>query len=361
MQGIISSVGNIDTGGQGGATDTFVKLTVDLTNVTPTTETINNKQYNKFTFVKNNLTFKTISPFGDEDTIAIDDALIYNMYPLSNNNDDKGLNISYDGNTFVGYVLAQESTLTTVTFMFTYYIILSQTSVLWKNYVDLVFNQTIEGGGGGLKIFTQNSTFIVPENVTKLSCTFIGAGGGGGGGFLVSSSNTYRAGGSGGGSGYQVIDHECTVTPSESIDVVVGVGGAGANSSSVVYPSPAPGGDGGLSGLYRNGSLVDANSYASGGKGGGSGTNYPGAVGTGYRNGTAATSITAEKSAGGIGGSGARTISYPCITMNVGAGGDGGIGQHPVEPTDINNGRPGNDGLVIICWGGVTASDIGLS
>lgn len=138
MQGIISSVGNIDTGGQGGATDTFVKLTVDLTNVTPTTETINNKQYNKFTFDKNNLTFKTISPFGDEDTISIDDALIYNLLPISNNNTDKGISITYDGTTFTGYVLAQESTLTTESFMFTYYIIIGQTSVTWKNYVDVV-------------------------------------------------------------------------------------------------------------------------------------------------------------------------------------------------------------------------------
>ena len=362
MQGIISSVGNIDSGGQGGEGDSFVKLIVDLTGITPTTETINNKQYNKFTFNKTNLTFKTITPLGDEEAVAVDDALIYKLLPISNNNEDKGVYISYDGTTFSGYVLAQESTLTTVTFMFSYYLILTQTSVVWKNYVDMVFNNSIEGGGGGFKIYTQNSTFIVPQNVTKLTCTFIGAGGGGGGGYIVSSSSNYRTGGSGGGSGYQVIDHECVVTPSETLNVVVGEGGSGANPASTASPTPAPGGDGGLSGLYRNGSLVDGNCYASGGNGGGTGTNYAGAVGIGYRNGTSATRTTTGESAGGIGGSGARTISYSFLSMNVGSGGNGGIGQYTTAtPTSRNYGSPGGNGVVIICWGGVKASDIGLS
>lgn len=142
MQGFISSVGNIDSGGQGGAGESFVKLIVDLTSITPTTETVNSKEYNKFTFNKTNLTFKTVSPLGDEESVAVDDALIYKLFPISNNNEDKGINISYDGTTFSGYVLAQESTLTTVTFMFAYYIVLTQTSVVWQNYVDMV------GSGG---------------------------------------------------------------------------------------------------------------------------------------------------------------------------------------------------------------------
>ena len=146
MQGFISSVGNIESGGQGGEGESFVKLIVDLTGVTPTTETVNNKEYNKFTFNKTSLTFKTLTPFGDEETVAVDDALIYKLLPISNNNEDIGVNISYDGNTFVGYVLAQDSTLTTVTFMFAYYIILSQTSVIWKNFEDLI----LSSGGGSL-------------------------------------------------------------------------------------------------------------------------------------------------------------------------------------------------------------------
>lgn len=138
--GFISGCGGNLEGGQGGAGDSFVKLIVNLSNITPTTETINNKEYKKFTFAKTNLSFKTVTPLGDEETIAVDDALIYNLLPISNNNEDKGLYVSYNGTTFSGYVLAQESTLTTVTFMFTYYIILTQTSVVWKNYVDMVFN-----------------------------------------------------------------------------------------------------------------------------------------------------------------------------------------------------------------------------
>lgn len=361
MQGLISGCGNIDSGGQGGAGDSFVKLIVDLTGITPTTETVNNKQYNKFTFNKTNLSVKTVSQLGDEETVAVDDALIYNLFPISNNNNDMGVNITYDGTTFSGYVLSQDSTLTTVTFMFTYYINLSQTSVAWKNYIDMVFNIALEGGGG-FKIYTQNSTFVVPQNVTKLSCTFIGAGGGGGGGYIVSSSSNYRTGGSGGGSGYQVIDHECDVTPAETLDVVVGEGGTGANPTSSGYPTPPAGGNGGLSGIYRNGSLVDANSYAGGGTGGGTGTNYAGAIGVGYRNGTAAVRTTSGESLGGSGGSGARTISYSFMTMNVGSGGNGGIGQYTTSsPTDRNYGSPGSNGLVILCWGGVKASDIGLS
>lgn len=135
--GNLSGIGKMESS-QGGAGDAFIKLTVDLTDITPTTETYKGKTYNKFTFTVNELTISSISPLGDVESIAINDALIYNLLPMSNSNDDMGIHVEYSNNTFTGYVLSTMSTLTEVNFMFTYYLELTKTSILCENYTDMV-------------------------------------------------------------------------------------------------------------------------------------------------------------------------------------------------------------------------------
>lgn len=157
--GNLSGIGKMESG-QGGAGDTFIKLTVDLTGITPTTETYKGKTYNKFTFTTNELTITSISPLGDTEIIAINDALIYNLLPISNSNDDMGIHVEYSNNTFTGYVLSTLSTLTTVNFMFTYYLELTKTSILWKNYTDMI-----------LSVASQNKMYLV--NVSGYNFSYI--------------------------------------------------------------------------------------------------------------------------------------------------------------------------------------------
>lgn len=362
MQGFISSVGSVDSGGQGGSVDTFVRLTVNLTGITPTTETVNNKQYNKFTFAKTNLTFTAISPFGDEETIAIDDALIYNLLPISNNNEDKGINITYDGTTFSGYVLAQESTLTTVSFMFTYYIILNQTSVSWKNYVDMVFNSGGEGGElSGFMIVKSSGNITIPDGVSSVFVTLVGGGGGGGGGVGGSRSTdsdrhpTYGRAGGGGGSGYQSVDNILSVTPGETLYCAIGSGGSGGTYAS--SGSTAGNGTSGGTTYIRRGSTTLFTVNGGSGGTGGSGYNSGGEGGTGYQSGTSPGNSSSSYSNGGAGGSGLRNVNTTSFQVYGGKGGKGGqSGSYYISQT---SGSSGSAGFIYIGWGSCTFASLG--
>lgn len=362
MQGFISSVGSLESGGQGGAGDSFVKLNVNLTNISPTIETINNKEYKKFTFAKTNLTFKTVTPLGDEDTIAVNDALIYNLLPISNNNEDKGVYISYDGNTFSGYVLAQESTLTSVTFMFAYYIILSQTSVVWQNYVDLVFNSGGEGGEqSGYMIVNTRGNITIPDGVTSVYVTLVGGGGGGGGGVDGSRSTgtyhepTYGRAGGGGGSGYQSVDNVLAVTPGETLYCAVGAGGSGGASAST-GSTAGNGNSGGSTYITRGSTTLFSVNGGSGGSGG-SGYSSGGAGGSGFQNGGSSTNGSSTYSNGAAGGSGLRNVNTSSFQIYGGKGGKGGqSGSYYISP---GSGASGSSGFIYIGWGACTFASLG--
>lgn len=362
MQGFISSVGNIESGGQGGAGESFVKLVVDLTNITPTTETVNNKEYNKFTFNKTNLTFKTVTPLGDEESVAVDDALIYKLFPISNNNEDKGLNISYDGTTFSGYVLAQESTLTTVTFMFAYYIILSQTSVVWQNYVDMVFNSSGEGGEqSGYIIVNSSGNITIPDGVSSVFVTLVGGGGGGGGGVDGSRGTgtyhepTYGRAGGGGGSGYQSVDNVLAVTPGETLYCEVGSGGNGGASAST--GSTAGNGVAGGTTYIRRGSSTLFTVNGGIGGSGGSGYSSGGGGGSGFQNGSSSTNGSSTYGNGGAGGSGLRNVNANSFQIYGGKGGKGGqSGSYYISP---GSGASGSSGFIYIGWGTCRFASLG--
>lgn len=133
----------------------YINVLVDLTGITPTTEVVNGKTYNKFTFAQNKLGVRSYSNSGPLEIIDFSELIFYKTMPISNNNNDMGLYMSYDGTTFNGYVLSQETTLTEVSFMFDFYQVSQLTSFIWKNYIDMVLSS---GGGGG------GSSFAIPAH-----------------------------------------------------------------------------------------------------------------------------------------------------------------------------------------------------
>jgi len=110
------------------------------------------------------------------------------------------------------------------------------------------------------------TTFVVPNNVTKILAQLWGAGGGGG---SVSSTSTLPAGGNGGVGAYSCT--VLTVTAGSTLVITLGTGGSGALTSS----------NSGFAG--GNSSITVQNSVTvltAGGGGGGSSNGTSGAAGT---------------------------------------------------------------------------------
>lgn len=227
------------------------------------------------------------------------------------------------------------------------------TDVATKGYVD-----NAVGGGGGTTVveITSSGQWTVPTNVHFINTILIGGGGGGGQG---SSAN----GGGGGGSG-QIESVSLTVTPNESLYVVVGAGGGSASCGGSTYLSKSDGRilawansgcagggagsyggkpgsgrcaggagqiycpgcpscngqcSGGGCGLSQNSSGEGGCGYGAGGGGGGSGTygnragggggGYYGAT-TGYPCASAGSVYSGSPTAGGTGAPGIIIISY---------------------------------------------------
>lgn len=130
------------------------------------------------------------------------------------------------------------------------------------------------GGGSGSGVlkgqeFTANGTFTVPDGVTSLWITMIGAGSGG------SSSILAATGGGGGGGGETVISLPIIAVSGASYAVVIGVGGLGALAGQVTAQFGGVGGDTSFGGLWfaRGGKVQPNASNGSSGAGGGFGGN----------------------------------------------------------------------------------------
>ena len=157
-------------------------------------------------------------------------------------------------------------------------------------------------------------SFEVPAGVTEVSAVAIG--GGGGAAFCTGSNASSAGGGGGGGNAWGTF----TVTPGETLTVVVGTGGLGGQSSGAIA-----GASGGDSTISRGGTVL-----LNGGGGAGGVADAPA---TNSSFGTAAaggTSTGSERDGGGAGGLG----GYP--RYNFGGGGGGGAGGY--------NGGGGNGG-----------------
>ena len=213
----------------------------------------------------------------------------------------------------------------------------------------------------GTQTFTSNGIFTVPAGVTKILVTACGGGAGGGGA-------GWECTGAGGNGGACIIREPFSVTPGQTIGIIIGIGGAGGSNGTSSY-----GGDSGKAGTATIiGSLVTL-------PGGDAGNTYwaPGLnanVGAGRggcgRYPSSNFSISSEdggKGARGTGGFG--TYFYPDKPIGGGGGGsygNGGSGAYDSSPatkpgygggggggnvTSSSSGpSDGGNGIVIIEW-----------
>jgi hypothetical protein len=184
--------------------------------------------------------------------------------------------------------------------------------------------------------FTASGTFIVPNAVTRLRATVIGAGGAGG-----SCTSGSSLGGGGGGAGGRGKVWLTGITPGALIPVTVGgsgvaasggTGGPGGTSSFGSFCS-ATGGSGGTAGSSSSGI---------GGAGGtvtGAGVYYVGSTGS-----DAIPGVARGGDGGGPGGgkgSSSGAVGANAVSWGGGGGGASGSGF---------NGGSGGGGLVIVEW-----------
>lgn len=158
--GIISSCGNIDSGGQGGDASTLLRVKCNMTGISPSsTTTINGKIYNTFPVSTNYVKFYTVTALDDEEEITISELPNYICYPIANNNNDIGCNLTINNGSITGSILSTGTTLSNIQFIFTYVIDLSQTSgTVIQNYTDMLISGDagIEEGLFNLTTATSN-------------------------------------------------------------------------------------------------------------------------------------------------------------------------------------------------------------
>ena len=182
-------------------------------------------------------------------------------------------------------------------------------------------------------------SFVVPNAVTSISVVTVGGGGAGGG---VGSGGYSFSAGNGGGGGALSYTNNLSVTPGETLDVVVGAGGVGAintagtaggtsriNRSATILVAAA----GGSGGLPADNTATAAGGASASGTGdvkysGGAGAarnagtlvNGPGGGAAGYAGigGAGSSTTTGTAGAGGGGGGGSGYAGF--------AGGGGGVG-----------------------------------
>nr|WP_315181703.1 T9SS sorting signal type C domain-containing protein [uncultured Flavobacterium sp.] len=207
------------------------------------------------------------------------------------------------------------------------------------------------------KTFNSNGTFVVPAGVTSLTVKAWGGGGSGGG--ATNAGNMIARGGSGGGGGAYA-SATITVTPGESLSIIVGVGGAkalagqngnsGGNSTITGFTSSifASGGSGGIGNIDGAATVV-------GGAGGVATAGTTKTAGTAGRSGN--TQYDAVSGAGGAGansgGAGGAGISGLGNTQSGNDGsnpGGGGGGGRTSQDAGSTTGGAGGDGQVIISW-----------
>ena len=234
------------------------------------------------------------------------------------------------------------------------------------------FGKSPDGGGGSSgpdpnysvaksATFTQSNTYnwTVPAGVTSVSVLCVGGGGSGGGG-----SNA----GCGGGGGAMVWGNNISVTPGESIAIVVGAGGRPPLRAMDPLGRSYPGGngEGGGQSYFNSASLLVALGGDGGTSQGGQGGTWSGSLATmGYNGGTGGnyTNGSVNNNNGGGGGApgnyvanGADGVTNNSNVGDSGGGGGGGVGMQGTGGTgkylprwttaaerDLGGGRRGID------------------
>ena len=178
-------------------------------------------------------------------------------------------------------------------------------------------------------------SYTVPTGVTSITVKIWGAGGGG-------SANDFYGGG-GGGSGAFVMG-TLSVTPGNSITVIVGNGGAAQSSTALSYGGGAVGGGGTYKGGCGGGrssiQLTSGTDYMTGGGGGGGSSSsivWRGGGGGGY--------TTGAGGSGANGGGGATSAAAGIAGANGGSAGSGTSGgSGGVTGSGTNYGGGGGGG-----------------
>lgn len=240
-----------------------------------------------------------------------------------------------------------------------------KTTVTTVGQTTVTFPRTYLNGTGGYQI---------PAGVTSVNALVVGGGGGGG----------FDGGGGGGGGGvYQ--NSSLAVTPSSSVAIEVGAGGAPANgytggslacngawSGTVVaciaaaggtskFSSVTASGGGGAGGIEANGTNdSDASANARGGGGGAGGQNTRVGVaspGSGAANGGSVTDT--NNSGGGGGGSGTNTGSNGAVS----AAGNGAAGTTATLNSIVygSGGAGGSFSSATVATGGTGAANGGTT
>lgn len=160
-----------------------------------------------------------------------------------------------------------------------------------------------------LESFTSNTSYEVPSNVFTILVAGVGAGGGGGAGGNA-GGGAGGGGGGGGGAGHSET-FMVSVTPGETLDIVIGAGGTGGVTH-VGSSEPGFNGSAGSPTYIKRGNLFLA--VLPGGYGG-----YGGGIGTVFAGGVGGQAFL-------IPGSGGAAASTPAIGW-AGAGGGAGNGS----------------------------------
>ena len=219
--------------------------------------------------------------------------------------------------------------------------------VIWQSTVDDNTSDPDTGGANWQQYPVHGSqtyatpgtfTFTVPAGVTYIKARYWGGGGGG-----LGTSSFNCPGGGGGGGGYG--ENLCSVTPGESLTIVVGAGGTAGNqggSTSITGTALSVGaaggqggqvGNSGSPGTSGNGGTATGNVFTF--SGGGGNTIQPGGAGTFWIS-TAGPSFgcTPQQAAGSLSNTPAGPGQFP------GGGSTGATGA----PTG------GTGGQVILEW-----------
>ena len=203
------------------------------------------------------------------------------------------------------------------------------------------------------------STFVVPPGIFSIDASVTGGGGGGGGGGYGTGGEQSGSGG-GGGSGYTSTG-SISVTPGETLTVVVGAGGL-AGASHYSRSAIGNGGNGGASTLSRGASVLLTAAAGNGGTGGLEKQTVAG--GTGFNNGSVGLGAAGTVRAGGNGGAstlasgavGVASTSAPGANGSLGSGGAGGPASD--SPDGANNGGRGGAGYITLLYSSEPIAEI---
>lgn len=199
-------------------------------------------------------------------------------------------------------------------------------------------NATCKTGTEINKTFTASQSYGVPFGYSKIDVFAVGAGGGGG----LRSGGDY---GAGGGGGYTATVRGATVSPGQTLQIIVGTGGAAGSTGGASYIAGILTAQGG-----KPGAAADGGAGGSGGGGAGGAKDsdgdpvFPGQGGSDGADGQGGKRVRVEHK-GGI-GQGTTTKAWGNGTLYSGGGGGSIWNSYNLSPGAGGSGGGGQGGYV---------------